>query len=242
MIPSIAWFIFLSLIAIAVGIFYYLQNNKIKRLLQGEIERKAVESELMHLKNQLNPHFLFNSFNTLIALIEEDPTKAVAFTEDLTDFYRLILEQSKAELIPYSEEIQIVEIYCDILNERFGHSLNLYIQNKNMPTLIPPLTIQLLIENVVKHNELTSKKKLNVDIYFDGNYIIVANDKRPKLSKPISTKQGIANIKKRYELLCHQQILINNWDHRFEVKLPVIHTSSLSFKTASKAPDTMHAS
>ncbi len=221
-------FIITILILLAVGgLKYHFQNQKMQKLLESEISKKHVESQLINLKNQLNPHFLFNSFNTLIALIEDDQQKAIYFTEKLTEFYRLLLVNSKEELIKFSREIELVEAYCDILNVRFGNSIRLTIQNRQLDTYIPPLAIQLLIENVVKHNELSKKNIINIDIYFDGKSIIISNDKKLKITNVLSTKHGINNIKKRYELLSKKTVYINDWDDRFEVKLPLLRKNKI---------------
>ncbi len=219
---NVIWLLLLCILLSTLLLSLYLQNKKLKERLKGETQRHHVESELINLKNQLNPHFLFNSFNTLVALIEDDPKRAIHFTQKLTDFYRMLLVHNKKILVPFKTELKLVENYCSILNQRFGNRLKLYIQKRNVDLLVPPLTLQLLVENAVKHNVFSKNNPLNIDIYFDGNYIVVANNKKTKKTISNSTKKGLENIKKRYKLLTNQMILINNWDHRFEVKLPLI--------------------
>ncbi|MCF6356465.1 MAG: histidine kinase [Draconibacterium sp.] len=156
---------------------------------------------MISLQTQLNPHFLFNSFNTLIGLIEVNPEKGITFTEKLTDFYRNILEVGKNDLILLKEEILLLDTYIHLIRERFGEQLNIVININDIESYkIPPLTLQLLIENAVTHNTVSSKKPLHIEIKQNDKIITVTNEIMPKLGNTRGTGIGLENIKKRHTL------------------------------------------
>jgi hypothetical protein len=218
------WFWVIISIGMAFLLTKWRDAKKRQLLAQVEIEKKHVETQLSNLKSQLNPHFLFNSFNTLMGLIEEDQDRSLSFVEKLTDFYRAVLEQGKNQLINIKEEMTLVNLYVDILNERFEQSLEIHLPSLEENTLIPPLTLQLLIENAVKHNQIGGNNKLRIDIYKEGDYLMVRNNLSPKKFLAKSTGSGLSNIKKRYLLLNSKPIQIQKTKDFFTVKLPLIQS------------------
>ncbi|MEM9547045.1 MAG: histidine kinase, partial [Bacteroidota bacterium] len=160
------------------------------------------------------------SFNTLIGLIEENPAKGITFTEKLTDFYRTILEVGKNDLIPLAEEVRLLKTYIHLIKERFGEQvrIDLDIPNTTNYTL-PPLTLQLLIENAVKHNVASTKNPLYISAIQTGDAIVISNEKKPKYGESKSTGIGLENIKKRHTLNNLKPPLIEQSDNHFLVTI-----------------------
>jgi ligand-binding sensor domain-containing protein len=220
------WF-FLLLIAGASLAVYYIIRRREQRLRNIEEQKKQkIEFEFQMLKNQINPHFLFNSFSTLISLIEDQPRQAVEYTEKLSDFFRIILQLKEEELIPLKQELVIVDHYNFLLRKRFGENLviNTEIQNDDDGSRIPPMTLQILVENAVKHNIISKDKPLNINILIGLKYIVVENKIQLKKTPEVSTGIGLQNISKRYRLKTDQDIRIENDGKMFRVILPLIFT------------------
>lgn len=212
---------FLVLIVILVWQLMKLKNDK--ESVRLNLEKLNVESQLIHMKNQLNPHFLFNSFNTLMGIIEEgDLKRSAKFVEDLSDLYRVILKFGQLELVSFREEFEMVKLFVNILNERFDNTVQLYCCDIPIELRIPPLTLQLLVENAVKHNEFNKENPLTIKILMENNTIRVWNNRRRKKYKVKSTGNGLANINKRYLLLINKAIELNESEEKFEVVLPII--------------------
>jgi len=183
------------------------------------LEKQNIENQLINLQNQLNPHFLFNSFNTLIGLIEEDPERGIMFTEKMTDFFRIMLELGKKEMIPLSEENVLVGLYVAILKERFNDSFDVVNNIKDYTYSIPPLSLQVLIENAVKHNLMSKSEPIIIDISQTGSQLIISNNVKPKHNKEKGTRTGLKNIVKRFELNGLKRPEINKNDNTFSIKL-----------------------
>ena len=183
------------------------------------LEKLNIENQFINLKNQLNPHFLFNAFNTLIGMIEEDSDRSVAFVEGMTDFYRNMLELGKLNLIPLAQEKEILSQYISILKARFNGQLEIKVVIEDNPNQyeLPPMTLQLLLENAVKHNIVSTKNPLRVSILQNGNKIIVRNRKTALVQDVKSTKTGLKNIKQRFELMKIKAPEITERDNYFEV-------------------------
>jgi streptogramin lyase len=219
-----AWFIILVFAAIGAGI-YFIMHYREDRMRRIEQEKKEkVEFEFQVLKNQVNPHFLFNSFSTLISLIEEQPEQAVKYTEKLSDFFRTILQYKDQEVITLKEELFLIESYFFLLKKRFGDNLNLEInlEKDNKEMFIPPMTLQILIENAVKHNIISKDKPLFIRIYEGQGRIIVENNLQMKKIAEVSTGIGLENIRKRYRLITKEEAVIEETEDVFRVKLPMI--------------------
>ena len=218
------WFIIL-LIMLLGGLIYLYITVREQRFRKKEQEKnEKIEFEFQVLKNQVNPHFLFNSFSTLVSLIEDQPEQAVQYTEKLSDFFRTILQYKDQKVIPVHEELALIESYFFLLKKRFGDNLNLdiYLDEKLKKTFIPPMTLQLLIENAVKHNIISKDKPLFIRIYEDEGRIVVENNLQPKLTAEVSTGIGLENIRKRYKLITQKEILLEKSDQIFKIILPVI--------------------
>lgn len=177
------------------------------------------------IKQQVNPHFLFNSLNTLKYMVESDDAGSVNFILKLSDFYRFTLESRKLDLIRLSKELEILNAYLFLLKARFedGIVLSVRIDESLQNTFIPPFTLQLLVENCIKHNVVSLDRPLEVRIYSDNQYIVVENNLQPKKTPEASTGLGLSNINQRYIHLEEKGIEIPVNDSLFIVKLPIIH-------------------
>jgi streptogramin lyase len=218
------WFIIVMASLLALFIYLIIKNRE-KKLKAIEQEKKEkVEFEFQLLKNQVNPHFLFDSFSTLISLIEEDDKMAREYTERLSDFFRRVLQLKENEVIPLAEELELIEDYLFIQQKRYGVMIKMDNQLKGsvLQSYIPPMTLQILMENAVKHNIISREQNLFIKIYQEDNYLIVENSFQPKRKTEESTGIGLENISKRYRLLTEKDIVISQTENLFSVKLPVI--------------------
>lgn len=176
------------------------------------------------LQNQLNPHFLFNSLNTLIAEIEYNPKNAVHFTKHLSSVYRYVLQSQDKTLVTLGEELEFIRSYLFLHEVRLGNCLTC--QN-NVPAeyaekMLPPLTLQLLVENVIKHNSITPGKPMVITIRIEDEYLSVSNPIHPKKSVA-SSGIGLENLAKRCELMSGKKIIIKNETEKFTVKVPLLY-------------------
>lgn len=219
------WWFMISTAILALLLFYFwLQQREKKIKQQQRIHQEKLEFEYRNLRNQVNPHFLFNSFSTLIAMIENEGKDAVGYVEKLSDYFRQILQYRDHELITLQEELQLIETYIFLQQKRYGKGLQL-ILNSN-PELhqskIPPMTLQMLAENALKHNVASRAKPLIINIDWNANGITVKNNLQPKESAEISTGLGLKNISERYNLFARKKIEIETTEQFFIVKLPII--------------------
>jgi len=193
----------------------------------AEIERfkkENAEFRFEALRSQLNPHFLFNSLNTLSSLVYDNQEKAEQFIRELSDVYRYILENRDKDVVNLSNEIAFAEAYIRLLKVRFDSNLIVNIDNKLDTTNrnIAPLTLQLLIENAIKHNVVSKKHPLSINIIMSDNVIIIRNNIRLKSNKEYSSELGIKNIISRYGFLTEETVEVISTDSEFIVKIPLI--------------------
>ena len=177
------------------------------------------------LKQQVNPHFLFNSLNILNGLIEENKNnEACEYVRKLASLYRYMLQNEEEHLVRLSDEINFIEQYIDLLKVRFpkGFNIDINIDQRHNGRLVVQCSIQVLIENAFKHNIVRAEQPLNITISEKDEYIIVRNNLQPKASSTTSTKVGLQNISKQYLAAIGKDIIINKSDRYFEVKLPLI--------------------
>lgn len=185
---------------------------------------RNVEMQKELLKLQLDPHFVFNSLSTLTELISEDPELAETFTLKFSAIYRYIVNQLNKETVSVSDEISFIREYCDLLEIRHPHHYVFEISDElnHDSSLILPMSIQILVENVVKHNAHSARQPLHVLIEREGDYVVVRNRRIPLVGKlPATTKIGLKNLGERYGLLGLQPV-VNETEEEFEVKLPII--------------------
>ena len=223
--------LFYIVLSLAVSTFLhakgFMQNWKVamtKENTKQEIVAKTETAKFESLKNQLDPHFLFNSLNVLTSLIGENPNQAERFTTKLSKVYRYVLEQRNKDLVPIEEELKFAKTYMELLGMRFEDAVKF-----NIPDIIStnelkivPLSLQLLLENVVKHNVVSTSKPLTINIYEKDNYLIIENNINPKEALGKSTKIGLQNIADRYGLITQRGVKIENNNKKFKVSLPLL--------------------
>jgi tetratricopeptide (TPR) repeat protein len=200
-----------------------------KTLLSSEIlQRENIQFKFDALKNQLNPHFLFNTFSTLIHLIPADPALAEQYTRNLSSVYRYILTAKDKELARLSEEIDFVNSYMFLISNRFDDNVKLIIdiEKEKYEYFLPLLSLQLLIENAVKHNIISNRKPLMITIKSKNSHLIIENNLQKKSSIENSTKIGLQNIINRYQLITSETVVIEQTETHFTVILPLLKENS----------------
>lgn len=195
----------------------------------------ALQSQLNSLKLQINPHFMFNNFNNLLELIEEDTKLAGKFLSNLSKVYRYIIVNLDRHLIPVADEIKFLSSYLYLMKVRHGGSVITEIspEVKECNGFLPPAVLQLLVENAIKHNGFSKEKPLLISVTLSDGYITVSNQKSPLLSEMESTGLGLKNIMERYSLLCDKKVEINNAENFYSVSLPIIKNITLHEDTDS---------
>jgi len=233
------------IITMVVSLFFHTvyfykrsQENKVK---EQKIIAGRASAQFETLKNQIDPHFLFNSLNVLSSLIEENPRTAQTFTTSLSKIYRYVLEQKDKELVPVAEELSFARTYMDLLKMRFENSLFF-----EMPDALPqgemwvvPLSLQLLLENTIKHNVVSEQKPLHIRIFVDNGYLVIQNMLQKK--EVLQNRQGVGlqNIISRYGIITDRKVIVEADQTQFNVKIPiltkqisVVHSAISAEKTA----------
>lgn len=205
----------------------YIKARDEKQALEVALLKEkeiALQSQLNSLKLQINPHFMFNNFNNLMALIEEDTQQAETFLSNLSKVYRYIIANIDRDLIPIADEIKFLHSYLYLMKVRHGIGVVIRISTdvKESGGFLPPAVLQLLVENAIKHNSFSAEHPLVINITLDDGCITVSNIKSPLLSEIKSTRLGLKNIVERYALLCDKKVDISNSDNIYSVSLPII--------------------
>lgn len=196
-----------------------------KSLIQNEkLEKENAASKFEALKNQVNPHFLFNSLNTLSNLVHEDAHKAEDFIDEFSHIYRYILEKQDQSVVSVEEEIAFVKSYLTLCKIRFGQGLqsDIHLDGDKLELMIPTLALQTLVENAIKHNKITKQEPLTISIYNDNSYLTVENNYQPRPEKSPSTGIGLRNIKERYQMLSSAMPTFAMHNDSYIAKLPLI--------------------
>ena len=205
-------------------LFLGSQRNLYTKIVD-QLDWERSKAEMSVLKNELEPHFIFNSLNTLSYLILNDPRTAYGFNNKLASVYKYFLINKDRELITIQGELEFIEDYFFLLQVRHDNKLHLCteLNNSHKGTLmILPYALQILVENAIKHNEFSEASPLYIEVVMNGEYIYVKNNKKPKSYYVNSTGIGLRNLSARYMLVCNKNILIENTDNEFTVKLPII--------------------
>ncbi len=226
--------ILVSTIYESIFLFYRWKES----VLEAEkLRRENIQSQLEGLKNQVNPHFLFNSLNTLAYLIPEDQDKAVCFVQKLSKVYRYILEIRDKKLITLIEELEFLQSYIFLLRERFGENIDITINidERFKEYYIVPLSLQILFENAIKHNIISKEKPLSISVFTTANTLMVSNNLQKKVLTAPSTQVGLKNIRNRYAYFVDKEVSIFEDDHHFKVSLPLIKPSKENKKVVTLA-------
>jgi len=209
------------LIGILLGKKFY---DALLDIQKKDMEMK--ENELMLLKSQIDPHFLFNNLNTVDALIDSDPKVAKAYLNNLSRLYRYLIRTKDDEVVNLNDELEFGKNYIYLIEKRFGEAFKfeLFIdENKITDQLIPPGALQAVLENVVKHNAANQETPLLTTIKIKDDYVVVENDKNLKVKKSESTKIGLNNLIARYKFLTDKEVQIED-GHKYSISLPIINT------------------
>ncbi|WP_461754606.1 histidine kinase [Myroides sp. LJL115] len=215
-------------LSLLYALYIYVSLNNLSSIQKVEKQKEIVvnvSAQYESLKNQLDPHFLFNSLNVLSSLIEEDQDKAVEFTHSLSKTYRYILEQKDKDLVPLEQELEFAKVYIDLLQMRFEDTLIFDLpQNiEQQGAKVVPLSLQLLLENAIKHNKATEQEPITIRIMEKSNgYLVVENNLNKK--KILEQRQGIGldNIKRRYSYLSSKPVKVEQSEEFFTVSIPIL--------------------
>jgi sensor histidine kinase YesM len=207
--------------------FFFQRNAELLQRKTQELEKQQLVNEISLLKTQVNPHFLFNSLSILSSLVRVDPDLSEQFIEQLSRSYRYILEQKDQSLVTLRTELGFIESYAFLLKIRFENKFDLKIdlpEDVLDKSKIAPLTLQLLVENAVKHNRMSVSEPLIVNITLeDNNILVVKNKLQPRSTPTVSTGVGLQNIINRYALLTNKRVWAGEADDQFVIKIPLLN-------------------
>ncbi|UTN04145.1 histidine kinase [Flavobacterium bizetiae] len=238
--------LFYIILALGVSTFMQARSFMVKwkqaskfEITQQKIIAGTANAKFESLKNQIDPHFLFNSLNVLSSLIEENPDNAQRFTTSLSKIYRYVLEQKDKELVSVEDELSFAKTYMNLLKMRFENSLfyELPTTNINPDAKVVPLSLQLLLENTVKHNIVSEQKPLHIRIFIDGDYLAIQNDYQKK--EVLQDRQGVGlqNIVNRYGIITNRKVLIEQNEKTFTVKIPILTKQITVMETSAEYSD-----
>jgi sensor histidine kinase YesM len=237
--PRMLWIhLFYIILTLGVSVFMHARSFMLnwKQASKSEVTQQRIiagtaNAKFESLKNQIDPHFLFNSLNVLSSLIEENPENAQRFTTSLSKIYRYVLEQKDKELVSVDEELSFAKTYMNLLKMRFENSLFYEVRAQEdgvasslamTDARVVPLSLQLLLENTVKHNVVSEQKPLHIRIFIEGDYLVVQNDYQKK--EVLQSRQGVGlqNIVDRYGIITKRKVLIEQNEQNFTVKIPIL--------------------
>jgi len=204
---------------------FLVKESESEMLRAEQLERARTEAALQALKNQIDPHFIFNSLNTLSYLIEEQPAKAKLFNDSLADVYRYILQNKTRDLVLLQEELDFLQDYFSLLKIRFEDALQLHVNIDSIlldKYLVMPISLQVLLENATKHNEFSADNPLVITINFSEDSLVFYNETRKKTLRKPSSRIGLQNLDERYKLVTGKTITIEETASAFRVVLPVL--------------------
>lgn len=222
---SLQNFLICFAVSIAYELFYFYGRWHLATLETEQLKTQQISSQFEALKSQISPHFLFNSLNTLVTLIPEDPEQAIKFTQKLSEVYRYILQYQNRELVQLKTELKFIESFFFLLKMRYPENLSLEIRISEEETkqYVAPLTLQMLVENVIKHNVISKTNPLAIEIYAEGKgNIVVKNKLQVKNIGQNSTQKGLENIIKRYRYLSEKRVDIIRTNQHFMVSIPLL--------------------
>ncbi len=227
MFRTATWIIYALLPAgINLGFFtaFFIERWKSSLVEAERLEKEKAQIQFDNLKNQLNPHFLFNSLASLNSLILEDQPLATKFLQHLSKVYRYVLQYKERNTVPLKTELDFIRNYIFLLETRFRDALKIAIMitEADQERLIPPVTLQLLIENAIKHNMVDVNRPLQIDVLVSGNYLVVSNNIQLRTQVESSNRQGLDNLKSFFAYLTSQPVLIEKTNDRFSVKVPLL--------------------
>jgi len=208
-------------------IYELIFENHQMAMKNTALQKQNADARYEALKNQLNPHFLFNSFNTLNSLITENREKATEFVNNMSDVYRYVLQSSKKDITTVGEELSFLNSFTDMLLKRHNGKLaiDIDVEPADKDYLMVPMALQILVENAVKHNIISAGQPLHITIFSEDGFMVVQNDLQKRRTSETSNGIGLFNLNKRYEYLSGKNIIIKKeeFDNTFTVKIPLLH-------------------
>lgn len=211
-------------IIIIIEFLVQSQQRKQREMEFERLQSDNLKMQYRQLKEQINPHFLFNSLNALISLINKDSDRATTYTKKLSEVYRYVLTYDMQDVVKVADEIEFIRNYIDILYIRFdkGLSVEIDVLKGDCDRQILPMALQVLVENAVKHNVVSPLKQLHVSISSDGEYLTVTNNLSPRSRVEPSTGIGLKNLSNKYHILTNKDIVVKNDCLQFAVKIPLL--------------------
>ena len=227
MITSMIMGIMVSLIILPIEIGSQFFGNWKNSLVEVEkYKTESLQAQLQNLKNQINPHFLFNNMSVLSSLVYKDQDKAVDFINQLSKVYRYLLDNKDRELVTLEDELAFIRSYTYLLQIRFDTNIKfeVNVENDSLRKLLPPMAIQILVENAIKHNEISEEQPLTVTIKSIGDVLEVSNNLQLRTNSEPSSKTGLKNIKDRFSYFTDKSVEIIENTTSFSVKIPLLHS------------------
>lgn len=201
---------------------YFYRYWKKALLREEQLKQESLVLQYESLKNQVNPHFLFNSLNVLTSLIEKDTQASIKYVKQLSEVFRYVLDQNIRELVPISIELDFIKSYIYLQHIRFNDNFRVDIDIRETNFMIVPMALQILLENAVKHNEISSERPLLVTIYDDEECLYITNYKQLRSNLPDSNQIGLKTLHFQYDFLSGRKMEVSDTDKEFVVKLPKI--------------------
>ena len=215
--------IFTIIGTILINSSHFFKSWKQAAVNEEKLKREKLAIEYEALKNQVNPHFLFNSLTALSSLVYKDQQKAVTFIREFSNVFRYVLESREKEVVDFATEKKLLESVSYLNQIRYEDSLQIKLNLSDATDkYVIPMALQMLLENAIKHNSISVNKPLKVEIVEEDGYVVVKNNLQPKKSEIISNKIGLENIKSRYKYLSDKDVLIEISNEEFIVKIPVL--------------------
>ncbi len=211
------------------AIVFYMNKLKQTQLEAEQFKHNLIEAQFETLRNQINPHFLFNCFNVLSSLVYKDADTASLFIAQLSRVYRYLLYNQEKRLVQLLDELAFIESYLYLLKIRFGDNLEIIntINDRHRPWYIAPAVLQMLIENAIKHNVISKKFPLRITLSEEGGFIVVSNNLQEKAVKEDSLRIGLNNITRRYRFLSTKPVEVLRSDSSFTVRIPLLEVQQL---------------
>lgn len=219
------------LVVLISQVYNLVVNNYQMKISNESLLKTNAEARYEALKNQVNPHFLFNSFNTINSLIVNDQMKAIDYVNNMSDVFRYVLETSLKDRVTVKEELKFIEVYMQMLKSRFGSKLhfNININPLYLAYQIPPMAVQILVENAVKHNVISQNKHLQIHVYTETHVLVVSNNLQEKKAKEPSTGLGLYNLNQRCNYLSRKELEVRRTDKNFIVTIPLIPNENINY-------------
>jgi len=212
------------IVDLIIEVDIYVKKLKISMETQARLEKEFIRAQLESLKTQISPHFLFNSFNALQSLIDQSPVQAKSFIQELAKVYRYVLDKKDEMVVPVSDEVAFIRSFLYLNHIRFGDSLSadIDLSAQEMDGFIPPLTLQLLVENAIKHNIISQARPLHISVFRDAGNIIIKNNLQLREDTPSASGIGQSNLVARYNLISDRTPSFNIVDDAYIAKVPVL--------------------